>query len=161
MPPRAGASRPALQRGHPARADPRSGRTWPITSTTWPANQHSFRGGSQSAASLSRFWCRFRDSGTVTPSTRFSRSRAKVRRSSRDLAHIPESWASLTATKCSISDSYRLAKVPPDDGPHGRLCPHRRSAARAVQIVDGRIGQDRCQLMKGEELLAATVEILG
>ena len=28
------------------------------------------------------------------------------------------------------------------------------------QIVDGTIGQARCQMMKGEELLAATVEIL-
>jgi aminoglycoside 3-N-acetyltransferase len=29
------------------------------------------------------------------------------------------------------------------------------------QIVDGTIGQAKCQMMKGEELLAATVEILG
>ena len=29
------------------------------------------------------------------------------------------------------------------------------------QIVDGTIGKARCQMMKGEELLAATVEILG
>ena len=28
------------------------------------------------------------------------------------------------------------------------------------QIVDGTIGKANCQLMKGEELLAATVEIL-
>ena len=29
------------------------------------------------------------------------------------------------------------------------------------QIVDGTIGEAKCQLMKGEVLLAATVEILG
>ena len=75
-----------------------------------PANQHRFRSGSHSPASLPLFWWRF-TSGDA--SVRFRRSCANRVRVARSAAHSPESWASFVATMCSMSVCFvELKQVP-------------------------------------------------
>ena len=77
------------------------------TSTIRPANQHRFMGGSQPAASWSRFSWRLSPGAARV---RLSGSEAKRRRVARSAAHNPLSCASERATICSMSVSRVLEK---------------------------------------------------
>jgi len=72
-----------------------------LTSITRAAKQHAFTGGSQPAASWSRFW-RFIRGGANVKLRRSSESRLRVAASA---GQRPLSWASELATMCWMSVS--------------------------------------------------------
>ena len=84
-----------------------------FTATTRAAYQHAFLDGSHSAASRPPLLAFVLAAARV----RLSRSRAKALFWSRVQAQAPESWASESATMCSICVSSVLAKCLPVYGP--------------------------------------------
>ena len=81
-----------------------------LTAITVSANQQRLESGIQPAASFPLFSKRFKRGFART---RLSRSRLKARFVESEAAHSPESWASLVATTCSISESSREANASP------------------------------------------------
>ena len=84
-----------------------------LTVTTRPANQQRFMGGSHSAASRAHFPEAPQRFTAGAARVRLSRSEAKRRRVVRSAAQRPLSWASETATMCSMSVCPVLAKYRP------------------------------------------------
>ncbi len=113
-----------------------------LTCNTRAANQHRLCSGSQRAASLSLFWCRFtRGHATVTLSGSPMNSRALAqesplrRASARRRARCPRPWRTLPGVPLRLVEVQRGVRDPRVR--HPQLAPRQAGLAPLAGLVDG------------------------